>query len=120
MGVVRVTMGVAAIVVLVFTQVQSQEPQSEPAAGRTEGLVLETAETIEFETSEVTWPSLDVSPDGKTIIFDLLGDLYTMPIDGGTATRIMGGLSFDSQPVFSPDGRTIAFLSDRSGVENLW
>ncbi len=63
---------------------------------------------------------VDVSPDGRTIVFDLLGDLYTMPIDGGTATRIIGGLSFESQPTWSPDGKTIAFLTDRTGVENLW
>ena len=43
-----------------------------------------------------------------------------MPIGGGEAKRIMGGLSFESQPTCSPDGKTIAFLSDRSGVENLW
>ncbi len=43
-----------------------------------------------------------------------------MPIAGGAATRIMGGLSFESQPTYSPDGSTIAFLSDRTGVENLW
>ena len=54
------------------------------------------------------------------MVFDVLGDLYTLPIAGGTATRIVGGLSFESQPVFSPDGKTIAFLSDRTGVENLW
>lgn len=85
-----------------------------------EGLALQTAETLEFTTDEVTWPSVDVSPDGRTLVFDVLGDLYTLPIDGGTATRLVGGLSFESQPRFSPDGRTIAFLSDRSGVENLW
>src|SRR5262245_11967416 len=95
-----------------------QEQQSETS--RNEGFVLTTAETIEFTTDEVTWPSLDVSPDGRTILFDVLGDLYTLPIDGGTATRIMGGLSFESQPTWSPDGKTIAFLTDRSGVENLW
>ena len=85
-----------------------------------EGFTLETADTIEFTTDEVTWMQVDVSPDGRTIVFDLLGDLYTMPIDGGSATRIMGGLSFESQPTWSPDGKTIAFLSDRTGVENLW
>src|SRR5262245_32887410 len=95
-----------------------QDQQSETS--RNEGFVLTTAETIEFTTDEVTWPSLDVSPDGRTILFDVLGDLYTLPIDGGTATRIVGGLSFESQPTWSPDGKTIAFLSDRSGVENLW
>ncbi|MGE5242629.1 MAG: amidohydrolase family protein [Betaproteobacteria bacterium] len=84
------------------------------------GLILERANTVSFTTDEGTWMSLDVSPDGKTIVFDLLGDLYTLPIEGGAATRIVGGMSFDSQPKFSPDGTTIAFLSDRSGVENLW
>jgi Tol biopolymer transport system component/imidazolonepropionase-like amidohydrolase len=85
-----------------------------------EGFTLKTAETIEFTTDEVTWMQVDVSPDGQTILFDLLGDLYTMPISGGSAARIMGGLSFESQPTWSPDGKTIAFLSDRTGVENLW
>ena len=83
-------------------------------------LVLEKAETIEFTTDEGTWMSLDVSSDGRTIAFDLLGDIYTLPIEGGTAKRILGGMSFDSQPKFSPDGKSVAFLSDRSGVENLW
>ena len=96
--------------------VQTQEKKDEPAAG----LLLEKAATIEFTTDEGTWMSLDVSADGKTIVFDLLGDLYTLPIEGGTARRIIGGMSFESQPRFSPDGKTIAFLSDRSGVENLW
>jgi len=99
----------------------AQQPQSgDGSAPRPEGLVLETAETLEFTTDEVTWPSVDVSPDGRTLVFDVLGDLYTLPIDGGTARRIVGDLSFESQPRYSPDGRSIAFLSDRSGVENLW
>src|SRR6267142_6502166 len=93
--------------------------QARPAAD-TGKLPITPARTIEFTTDEGTWMSLDVSPDGKTIVFDLLGDIYTLPIEGGQATRIIGGMSFDSQPRFSPDGKTIAFLSDRSGVENLW
>ncbi len=95
---------------------QAQDDTAKPG----DGFTLKTAETITFDTDEVTWMQVDVSPDGRTILFDLLGDLYTMPISGGQATRIMGGLSFESQPTWSPDGRTIAFLSDRSGVENLW
>ena len=95
---------------------QAQDDTAKPA----EGFTLKTAETIEFTTDEVTWMQVDVSPDGRTILFDLLGDLYTMPITGGEAKRIMGGLSFESQPAWSPDGKTIAFLTDRTGVENLW
>ena len=75
---------------------------------------------LKFTTDEGTWMSLDVSPDGKTLVFDLLGDLYTLPIAGGTATRITSGSGFDGQPRFSPDGKTIVFVSDRSGSENLW
>ncbi len=96
------------------------DPSASKEPKKPEGLALTTAETLEFETDEVTWMSVDVSPNGRTIVFDLLGDLYTMPSAGGRATRIVGGLSFESQPTFSPDGKSIAFLSDRSGVENLW
>ena len=91
-----------------------------PDTAKPESLALTTAETLEFTTDEVTWPSVDVAPDGRTLVFDVLGDLYTLPLEGGTATRIVGGLSFESQPRFSPDGKYLAFLSDRTGVENLW
>jgi len=83
-------------------------------------LPLKAERTIKFSTNEGTWMSLDVSPDGKTIVFDLLGDIYTLPIDGGEAKKIHGGMSFESQPKYSPDGSLIAFLSDRSGSENVW
>ena len=110
-----------ALCAIGLTSLRGQEkPAPDDTAKPAEGFALKTAETIEFTTDEVTWMQVDVSPDGRTILFDLLGDLYTMPIGGGEATRIMGGLSFESQPTWSPDGKTIAFLSDRSGVENLW
>ena len=64
--------------------------------------------------------SVDVSPDGKEIAFDLLGDLYTMPISGGEARPLTSGIAWDMQPRYSPDGRGIAFTSDRSGGDNLW
>lgn len=73
-----------------------------------------------FTTNEGTWMNLDVSPDGTAIVFDLLGDLYTVPIDGGKARRITSGAAFDIQPRFSPDGREISFTSDRGGGDNIW
>jgi Tol biopolymer transport system component len=84
------------------------------------GLSLKPTRQIEFTTDEGTWLSLDVSPDGKTIVFELLGDIYTLPIEGGLAKLIDGGMAFDSQPKFSPDGKWIAFISDREGSENVW
>ncbi len=91
-----------------------------PAPGRSDTLPLTPTRTIEFTTDEGTWMSVDVSPDGRTLVFDLLGDLYALPIEGGTARRITEGPAFDGQPRFSPDGTTIVFTSDRSGSENLW
>jgi imidazolonepropionase-like amidohydrolase/Tol biopolymer transport system component len=75
---------------------------------------------VNIDVSEGTWMNLDVSPDGRTVAFDLLGDIYTLPISGGRATRISDGLPFDSQPRFSPDGRQIAYTSDRGGGDNIW
>ena len=83
-------------------------------------LPLEATRKIEFSTDEVTWLSLDVSPDGTTVVMEILGDLYTVPIGGGKATRITEGMGYDSQPRFSPDGQWIAFISDRNGANNLW
>jgi len=76
--------------------------------------------THRFTTDEGTWMNLDVSPDGKTIIFDMLGDIYSMPISGGHATPLRTGLPFEVQPKFSPDGQLISFTSDAGGGDNIW
>ena len=91
-----------------------------PFASRGQVLPLEAARQVSFETSEGSPLSLDVSPDGRRIVFDLLGDIYDLPVSGGEARKLSSGLALDAQPVYSPDGRTILFLSDRSGAENLW
>ncbi|MBK8328137.1 MAG: PD40 domain-containing protein [Bacteroidetes bacterium] len=75
---------------------------------------------INFTTQEGTWMNLDISPDGKTIVFDLLGDIYSMPISGGDAVALRTGMSMEVQPRFSPDGSRILFTSDAGGGDNIW
>lgn len=75
---------------------------------------------VSFTVKEGTWMNLDLSPDGSTIVFDLLGDIYTMPITGGEAKVIRQGLAFEVQPRFSPDGKKILFTSDAGGGDNIW
>ena len=75
---------------------------------------------LEINTNEGTWMNVDVSPDGKHIVFDLLGDIYKMSINGGNATVLRKGLPFEVQPRFSPDGKNISFTSDAGGGDNIW
>ncbi|QIG79391.1 amidohydrolase family protein [Stakelama tenebrarum] len=89
-------------------------------AGPGEGLPLEPARTIAFTTDEATWMAPDMAPDGGTILFDLLGDIYALDPAGGTARPVLTGMAFEFQPVFSPDGSRFAFVSDRSGSNNIW
>lgn len=84
-----------------------------------EGLPLTPGRWLEMSVTEGSWMSLDVSPDGRTVVFDLLGDLYTIPLAGGTATPFTQGMAFDGQPRFSPDGTQVVFVSDRSGGDNV-
>jgi imidazolonepropionase-like amidohydrolase/Tol biopolymer transport system component len=75
---------------------------------------------VTITTDEGTWMNLDVSPDGKFIVFDLLGDIYSMPITGGKATLLAGGKAWEIQPRFSPDGKSISYTSDKEGGDNIW
>ena len=83
-------------------------------------LPLDGVREINITTDEVTWLAVDVSPMNNTLIIEVLGDLYTLPITGGEATAITKSMAFDSQPVYSPDGSKLAFISDRGGKEDLW
>ena len=75
---------------------------------------------LRFTASEGTWISLDISPDGRHIAFELLGHIYEMPIEGGDAVALTGGRSWNSFPRYSPDGTRIAITSDRGGSEDVW
>jgi len=75
---------------------------------------------IKLDTDEITWSSVDVSPDGKSIVFDALGDIFSIPITGGTAKALTSEIAWNIQPKFSPDGKRIVFISDRNGSENIW
>ena len=75
---------------------------------------------VSITTDEGTWMNVDVSPDGSHIVFDMLGDIYTLPIGGGVAKLIRGGHAFEVQPRYSPDGKTLSFTSDAGGGDNIW
>lgn len=109
---------ITVLAVLLGTQVQAAEEEKEEAwdVNAPPG----EPRTIPIDTRSGTWMSLDVSPDGQTIAFDLLGDIYTLPIDGGEARSINSGVSWSMQPRFSPDGSEIAYTSDAGGGDNIW
>ncbi len=112
---------IAVGLLLVATSVGAQPPATaRPGARPAEKpLPLDATRSFALDTREGTWLSLDVSPDGSTLVFDMLGDLYSLPFAGGDATRLTSGLAYDAQPRWSPDGKKLVFVSDRDGADNL-
>lgn len=74
--------------------------------------------SVEIDVREGTWMSVTVH--GDRIVFDLLGDLWSIPMAGGEATRLTAGAAWDAEPRFSPDGSRIAYVSDAGGNEQIW
>ena len=111
-----------AVMAAVFVTIAVGGPVAQEADETAAGadLPLEPARTLSLDIDEGTWISVDVSPDGETVVFDLLGDLYTVPLVGGDATPLTEGMAYDSQPRYSPDGSQVVFVSDRDGAENVW
>ncbi|MCE2612686.1 amidohydrolase family protein [Flavobacteriaceae bacterium D16] len=99
---------------------QEKEKEKDSTKKATKNLPLEPERNVSFTTDKGTWISLDVSPDGSTIVFDLMGDIYSIPISGGKAKPITSGMAYDVHPRFSPDGKSITYISDKSGSDNIW
>ena len=85
-----------------------------------EDLPMDPARQLSFTTTEGTWISVDVSPDGQHIVFDLMGDIYRIPFAGGKAEQLTKGMAYDVHPTYSPDGSKILFISDRTGSDNAY
>lgn len=119
----RICLSLLLLAPLALASADAQQPPPAPAEKWDVSADLGPTTKLSFDSSEGTWMNVDVSPDGRRIVFDLLGDLYTMPIGGSGASaaeRMTSGPAFDMQPRFSPDGTRIAFSSDRDGLWNIW
>ena len=114
----------ALLATAVAPPAQSQRPATDSTARSAWDVTLARGRTrdIDFTTSEGTWMSADLAPDGTWLVFDLLGHIYKLPAAGGEATVLTqnSGVALNFQPRISPDGRTIAFITDRRGQYNLW
>ena len=106
-------------VTLVACQSNEHTGKARPDSRR-EDIGAQSGDVLRVDIDNGTWINVDLSPDGTTVVFDILGDIFTLPVAGGTAEPLIQGSSFDGHPQFSPDGRSIAFISDRSGLQNIW
>lgn len=112
-----------ALSVLGAAPVYPQDLQSDQTARSSWDITTPRGETrlISFTTDEGSSLSIDVAPSGW-IVFDLLGHIWRVPAQGGTAESLTqnSGIALNYHPAVSSDGSMIAFISDRTGQNNLW
>jgi Tol biopolymer transport system component len=61
-----------------------------------------------------------ISPDGSEIAFVSGGDIWIVPAAGGEAHLLVSHPATESRPLYSPDGRRLAFISNRVGSPDMW
>ncbi|WP_082894179.1 DPP IV N-terminal domain-containing protein [Balneola sp. EhC07] len=103
-----------------FVELHSDTTDTNKIEKKSKNLPLNPGRLIEVNSTEATWMSLDVSPDGSKIAFDFMGDLYEIPFSGGEAKQLTDGMAFDSHPRYSPDGKYLLYVSDAHGADNLY
>ncbi|MCJ7628491.1 MAG: S41 family peptidase [Longimicrobiales bacterium] len=79
---------------------------------------LLTSASAQVEAGWNRYPA--ISPDGTTIVFTYMGDLYSVPVSGGAAVALTTHPAHDFMPVWSNDGQQIAFASDRHGNFDIY
>tara|TARA_R100000781_G_scaffold31363_1_gene22836 strand:+ start:9175 stop:12714 length:3540 start_codon:yes stop_codon:yes gene_type:complete len=103
-----------------FIKFYSDTTDTNEIEKKSKSLPLDPGRLISIQSSEATWMSLDVSPDGSKIAFDFMGDIYEIPFSGGEANQLTDGMAFDSHPRYSPDGKSLLYVSDAHGADNLY